>query len=159
MAAITVLHTNDFHNKLTVQQAERIRRLKQESENPILLDCGDAIWSGNIFFRPGGGEACTLVGVKHVGDDRGADIWSDTTTLFVRVYRGVVTPDLDDSAQVRGAGIIRIEPLDFLRQLTTFRADGPSLGDRAGALGRFGMLFFGKLWDVYGRQLVEPGPL
>lgn len=54
MASITILHTNDFHNKLTPQQAERIRRLKQESENPLLLDCGDAIWSGNIYFRPGG---------------------------------------------------------------------------------------------------------
>jgi hypothetical protein len=48
---------------------------------------------------------------------------------------------------------------DFLKQLTTFRTEGPTLTDRAGALARFGRLFMGKLWDVYAREVLTSGPL
>ena len=36
------------------------------------------------------------------------------------------------------AGIIKIQMLDFLAQMTTFRVEGGDLGDRTGALDRFG---------------------
>ena len=36
--------------------------------------------------------------------------------------------------------------------MTTFRAEGPNPGAELQALTRFGGLFFGKLWDVYGPQ-------
>ena len=48
---------------------------------------------------------------------------------------------------------------DFLKQLTTFRTEGPTLSDRASAMGRFGRLFMGKLWDVYARNVLTAGPL
>jgi 2',3'-cyclic-nucleotide 2'-phosphodiesterase (5'-nucleotidase family) len=51
---LTVLHTNDFHNKLTPEQAARLRKMKDSTPNSILLDAGDAIWAGNVFFRPDG---------------------------------------------------------------------------------------------------------
>jgi 2',3'-cyclic-nucleotide 2'-phosphodiesterase (5'-nucleotidase family) len=51
---ITIFHTNDFHNKLTDAQAERLRKMKEATPGAILLDCGDAIWSGNVYLRPGG---------------------------------------------------------------------------------------------------------
>lgn len=54
MSSITIFHTNDFHNKLTPEQAERLRELKASVPDSILIDCGDAIWSGNVYFRPGG---------------------------------------------------------------------------------------------------------
>jgi 2',3'-cyclic-nucleotide 2'-phosphodiesterase (5'-nucleotidase family) len=54
MSAITIFHTNDFHNKLTIEKASHLHDLKSSTSGSILLDCGDAIWSGNIFFRPGG---------------------------------------------------------------------------------------------------------
>jgi hypothetical protein len=38
--------------------------------------------------------------------------------------------------------------------MTTFRVDGPTLGDRVSALSRFGGLFLGKLWQVYGPRLI-----
>jgi cholesterol oxidase len=44
--------------------------------------------------------------------------------------------------------VLRIKPLDFARQLTTFRAEGP---DGMRAIARFGSLFLGSLWDAYGR--------
>lgn len=54
MLALTIFHTNDLHNKLTPAKAARLRELKESVPGSLLLDCGDAIWAGNIFFRPGG---------------------------------------------------------------------------------------------------------
>lgn len=54
MRKITVLHTNDLHGKLTNDAAETIARERASSSNPVLLDAGDAVSSGNIYYRPGG---------------------------------------------------------------------------------------------------------
>lgn len=54
MARVTIFHTSDMHNKLTPGLAERLRDLVQSHPNSLMLDSGDAIWSGNIFWRPGG---------------------------------------------------------------------------------------------------------
>lgn len=54
MARVTVFHTSDMHNKLTVDLARRLRDLKTEQPDSLMLDGGDAIWSGNIYWRPGG---------------------------------------------------------------------------------------------------------
>lgn len=51
----TILHTNDFHNRLTEAQAERLRGLRDSVEGAgLLADAGDAVASGNITFRAGG---------------------------------------------------------------------------------------------------------
>jgi hypothetical protein len=50
---------------------------------------------------------------------------------------------------VLAAGILRIKPAMFARQLTTFRSSGGSMAERAGAMSRFARLFTGALWDVY----------
>jgi 2',3'-cyclic-nucleotide 2'-phosphodiesterase (5'-nucleotidase family) len=49
-----VLHTNDLHGKLTKAAATRIAMERSSTPNSILLDCGDAVSSGNIYYRPGG---------------------------------------------------------------------------------------------------------
>ncbi|CEK14086.1 bifunctional metallophosphatase/5'-nucleotidase [Chthonomonas calidirosea] len=48
-----ILHTNDFHNKLTPEKAERIRELKQSLGDRclLLLDAGDAISAGNLNYH------------------------------------------------------------------------------------------------------------
>jgi len=51
---LSIFHTNDFHNALTPQKAARLRTLKSERPNSLLLDAGDAIWAGNIYVRPFG---------------------------------------------------------------------------------------------------------
>ena len=108
-----------------------------------------------LVHGPGG--PMTLAGVKRVEHAEGtADIWADTTTLFVTLYRGDVDRAGEAAAEVIARGIIRIGFLDFLQQLTTFRAEGPTLAARTAAMGRFGALFLGKLWDVYGGDLVAP---
>jgi len=53
--ALTILHTNDFHNRLTSTQADRLKRLRDDlGPNGLLLDAGDAIGAGNVTFRPAG---------------------------------------------------------------------------------------------------------
>jgi 2',3'-cyclic-nucleotide 2'-phosphodiesterase (5'-nucleotidase family) len=59
---LTILHTNDFHNRLTTQSAEKIRRRLAETAEPrLLLDAGDAGGSTNITFRPGGEPILSLM--------------------------------------------------------------------------------------------------
>jgi hypothetical protein len=108
-----------------------------------------------LYFRDGAGHPVTLSGHKIIRNDPGADVWSDTTTLYTRVLRGHVHEAEESVAQIVATGIVRIFLLDFLKQLTTFRADGPSLISRTVALGRFGNLFAGQLWQVYTRRAVR----
>ncbi|HVL27214.1 MAG TPA: hypothetical protein VM390_03630 [Acidimicrobiales bacterium] len=103
-----------------------------------------------LYFADGSGHPLTLSGFKLVKDGRGFDLWPDTSTLFTRVLAGHVDADGEPSAEVTAAGILRIRPLDFARQLTTFRSRGGSLRDRARALVKFGRLFLGDLWRIYG---------
>jgi hypothetical protein len=108
-----------------------------------------------LFFRDGAGNPLTLSGFKDINDDRGFDVWTDTTTLFTRVLKGHVNAEDEAAAEVVATGILRILMLDFLKQLTTFRTEGPAVADRIAALSKFGRLFLGKLWDVYARDLLE----
>jgi cholesterol oxidase len=103
-----------------------------------------------LWLRDPGGTPLTFVGHKDVRNDAGFDVWADTTTLYVTVLRGHVPPPSDSTDNrpeaVAGAGILYIRPWDFARQLTTFRAVGPS---PASALAAFGKVFLGELWQVY----------
>jgi predicted acylesterase/phospholipase RssA len=112
-----------------------------------------------LWFEDAAGKPLTLLGYKDVKDDPGFDVWSDTTTLYTRVLEGHRTRDEDGGGKVLAAGILKIYLADFLKQLTTFRVDGPTLADRTAAFARFGALFLGKLWDVYAVQILPYGPI
>lgn len=112
-----------------------------------------------LWFTSGQGEKLTLLGFKDVKDDPGSDECEDTTTLYTRILKGHLSVDDDTATATVAAGIIKIQMLDFLQQLTTFRVEGGSLADRTNALARFGRLFMGKLWDVYGQQVLPFGPI
>ncbi|WP_028272501.1 GMC oxidoreductase [Arthrobacter sp. UNC362MFTsu5.1] len=115
-----------------------------------------------LWLRDPGGTPLTFVGHKDVRNDAGFDVWADTTTLYVTVLRGHLPPPdtataaatataataaaAASGAAVAGAGVLYIRPWDFARQLTTFRAVGPS---PASALAAFGKVFLGELWQVY----------
>jgi hypothetical protein len=89
-----------------------------------------------------------MTGFKVVKDDPGIDnVWSDTSTLFTRVLAGHVEPAEDESAEVIASGVLHIEPLDFAKQMMTFDTEPDG---RADAVARFGALFAGNLWEVYG---------
>ncbi|WP_369746288.1 GMC oxidoreductase [Paenarthrobacter sp. AMU7] len=125
-----------------------------------------------LWLRDPGGTPFTFTGHKLIHNEAGFDLWADTTTLYATILRGHVPPDAvppdpgtpdvtppdagrpvaSGAAQagVVGAGILFIRPLDFARQLTTFRAEGPA---PAAGLTTFGKLFAGELWQVYGQGL------
>lgn len=108
-----------------------------------------------LFFRDGVGHPLTLAGFKVVRERSGAHVWRDTSTLYVRVLRGHVEGRDEPEAEVVASGILRLRPLDFARQLATFRAGGPSLAGRVAAIGRFDALFVGQLWQTYGRPVLS----
>jgi predicted acylesterase/phospholipase RssA len=112
-----------------------------------------------LFFRDGVGHPLTLSGFKVIRDDPGLDAWSDTTTLYTRVLRGHVGVEEEGDAEMVGSGILRIHILDFLKQLTTFRAHADTAGDRLEAIRRFGQLFMGRLWDVYATDVLSSSPI
>jgi cholesterol oxidase len=110
-----------------------------------------------LFFSGGSGDPLTLGGFKDVLDEPGLDRWPDTSTLYVRVFRGHTERDREPGAEVPGpevvaAGILQIHLADFARELATFRARGPSSAARDRVLDDFGRLLLGKLWAVYGGQ-------
>ncbi len=105
-----------------------------------------------LWFRDGVGHPLTLSGHKLIRNDVGFDVWPATTTLFTRVLKGHVEEGDDDSAELVASGVLRIRIRDFARQLTTFRAGGPSAGRKLGALARFGLIFLGQLAETYLRK-------
>ncbi|YCH09792.1 GMC oxidoreductase [Arthrobacter sp. alpha11c] len=109
-----------------------------------------------LWLRDPGGTPFTFTGYKLIHNEAGLDIWQDTTSLYATILRGHVPPseaaDVQEPGEedVFGAGILYIRPLDFAKQLTTFRAEGPA---PAVGLASFMKLFAGELWEVYGRGL------
>jgi hypothetical protein len=105
-----------------------------------------------LWFSDGVGHPLTMTGFKLVKDDAGFDVWKDTTTLFTRVLQGHVAEGDDEAATVIASGIIVIRARDFAKQLTTFRAGGPSVGKQLGALSKFGVIFVQQLAEAYLRK-------
>lgn len=58
---LTILHTNDFHGKLTEEKAEFIRRQKEANEPCLYLDSGDCIKAGNLAIPLKPDPAWTLL--------------------------------------------------------------------------------------------------
>ncbi|MFJ5955586.1 GMC oxidoreductase [Paenarthrobacter sp. NPDC092416] len=131
-----------------------------------------------LWLRDPGGTPFTFTGHKLIHNEAGLDIWQDTTILYATILRGHVPPpetlpevlpetrEIPDHSEsqghgeeqgIVGAGILYIRPLDFAKQLTTFRADGPA---PVAGLAAFMKLFAGELLQVYGRALKRvPFPL
>lgn len=92
------------------------------------------------------GSRCFLAGTKVIHDDRGFDVWSDTTTLFVTLHHGT-----DAGGAVIGRGVLTIAAEDFLRQLRTMRATNTgSRVENLRAQARFGHFFAGELFTAFG---------
>lgn len=103
------------------------------------------------------GEAFTLVGEKQVQHDAMLDLWHDTTTLHVNVFRGHADPGKTAQAELWATGIIGLGLHDFIQVLRTLRATDTKGEASVEGLARFGGFFAGKLWHVYGPH-VPPAP-
>ena len=91
-------------------------------------------------------------GFKSVHNDRGIDLWSDTTTLYITVYDGK-----DASYPLIAKGMLKIAPADFATQMTTLRVtNATSTAERLAATARFGAFFSGVLFETYGGLLAKP---
>lgn len=91
------------------------------------------------------GQRYYLKGFKQIHDDPGFDVWSDTTTLFITVYEGDSEND-----PIVGQGILKIQPMDFIKQMTTMKVTNASdIGERLQAIDKFSRFFAGTLAEVY----------
>ncbi len=108
-----------------------------------------------LWFHDASGTPLTMYGFKVVRDDPGFDVWTDTSTLYITLMKGHVAPGVagadDGSGEVVGAGMLRILPLDFARQLTTFKGAGQG---GLGSIARFGAFFTKSVKDAY----LKPAP-
>lgn len=102
-----------------------------------------------LWFSDLSGTPLTMYGFKEVRDDPGLDLWTDTSTLYITLLRGHIPPGAE--GEVVGAGVLRILPQDFAKQLTTFRGAGAG---PLRAIAGFGAFFVKSLRDVY----LKPSP-
>ena len=94
------------------------------------------------------GKKFHFSGFKDVQNDKGIDVWKDTTTLFITVYEG------ESTEKVIGKGKLIIEPKDFAKQLTTMRAfHTHGKWEAVKAVSRFGKFFAGNVFDTYVRNV------
>ncbi|MFT3908518.1 MAG: GMC family oxidoreductase [Ferruginibacter sp.] len=91
------------------------------------------------------GKTWFFYGYKLVRDDKGFDLWKDTSTLYITVHEGN-----DANAPVLGKGILIIEMADFMKQMTTMKVlNEPSALKRLEVMTAFGKYFSGSLFDIY----------
>ncbi len=91
------------------------------------------------------GERFFLEGTKYVHDDPGPDMWSDTTTLHVSLWRG----EAAEGAPVY-QGTLHISLADFTRQVTTLRVmNARDAQETFQAVYDFGRFFVGGLFELY----------
>jgi len=60
VSEVRIIHTSDFHDRLTPMKAARLRALKEE-HNALLIDTGDAIRAANVTVLPWRERAISLM--------------------------------------------------------------------------------------------------
>ena len=123
------------------------------SDDPERLDTTNMIYE--MTLTADDGRSFSFRGVKYVHDDRGLDLWSDTTTLFVELTDIEGSDGADGTLAYRG--LLRIALSDFAKQLTTIDVTGAASKIEAlQAKARFGRFFAGSLFDTYGDVFARP---
>lgn len=90
------------------------------------------------------GKKFHFSGFKDVQNDKGFDVWKDTTTLFITVNEGV------SGGKVLGKGKLIIEPKDFAKQLMTMKSiNTHGKWEELKAVSQFGKFFAGNVFDTY----------
>lgn len=103
-----------------------------------------------------GRRSLFIYGFKRVAHHSGwwpLSLWRETTTLYVTIYEGRSAsnePGSIEAGQPIAAGIARLYPLDFIKQMLTMRSRGPSGWRGHGRnLGSFLVFFVASLRSVY----------
>lgn len=125
----------------------------EDGEFRLLCDDPERIGTTQMIYAmtlvDDAGRRLRFRGVKYVRNDRGPDLWADTTTLFVDVH--------DEAGSALARGLLRIGLADFAKQLQTIRVSGTSSPLAAlDAQLRFGRFFVGSLYDSYAGVFARP---
>ncbi|UII25974.1 GMC family oxidoreductase [Fulvivirga maritima] len=97
------------------------------------------LYTCNLFTQEG--KEYRFEGFKDIYNDKGIDVWKDTTTLFINLY---------EEDQLLGKGILKIALSDFKSQLTTIKALNTSnTAESLKAQFVFGKFFAGNVYDSY----------
>jgi len=100
----------------------------------------------NIHLQSREGKSFYFEGFKDIQDDKGFDVWKDTTTLFVTLYEG------DAAEKVIGKGQLLIELKDFKKQMFTMDSvNTHSKQEKLEAVSKFGKFFAGNVFDSYSK--------
>jgi hypothetical protein len=92
-----------------------------------------------------GGQKYFLQGRKVIEPAPWWRVWPATTTLYVKIFEAGDSP-----AEPVAAGILRLSPVEFIRQLTTMRIIGKfGFADKLRYLGMFMRFFTGSLVRTY----------
>lgn len=92
------------------------------------------------------GRRYFLDGHKLIHDDDGFDSWRDCTTLYITVHEGE-----DSGGRELGRGMLSLNPVEVMQLARTIQVlDAPSAAERLRGLLRFGELFVGELFEIYG---------
>lgn len=90
------------------------------------------------------GREYHLEGTKTIRDDKGPDLWRDTTRLYCLLHEGP-----DARGEVIGAGVLKLGVRDVINIVRSMRSERPDAPGKAEAIARFGQFFLGTLWDTY----------
>jgi predicted patatin/cPLA2 family phospholipase len=148
-------HVATLHGTVESEQLGGVLEV-QDGVLRLLTDDGDFIektMTYCVHATNDRGDEITVIGRKEVRHDAAFDLWPDTTTLYVRIFRGHYAELPEDDDNLVGSGVLRISALSFLHQLTTFRAHAGGPARRTRTLTRFGTFFVRNLWQVYGRPV------
>lgn len=110
-----------------------------------------------LFLRDGDGRPLTLSGFKVLRDDPNLDIWSDASTLFVRLYAGHIAATGESARRVVATGIVRMDHPGFLALIASMRVSGGGPLAQVTGRERFARVFLGGMTDVYGGRSRSDG--
>lgn len=117
----------------------------KDDENP---DTRKMLYSS--VLTAGNGDEFYFEGFKEVQNDKGFDVWKDTTTLFITIKKGN-TP----SGEVLGKGMLIIELGDFMKQLTTMKSlNTKGASENISSLMTFGKFFSGNVFETYFKKIM-----
>ncbi|MEO9801986.1 MAG: GMC family oxidoreductase N-terminal domain-containing protein [Reichenbachiella sp.] len=92
------------------------------------------------------GDRFFMEGYKQIDETDGPKLWPETSTLYITLFEGE-----NNQGKEIGKGILHIEPMDFLKQMTTMKpVNASSVKEKLEATYKFGKFFAGSLWEVYG---------
>ena len=106
---------------------------------------GQRLMTYGMKLTSSDGQTFYFDGFKETHSDTGLNVWGDTSTLYITLYKGA-----DETGPVIGKGILHILPSDFAKQMTTMKITNATESQRLEGMAKFGG-FFGKIiFDTYG---------